>query len=86
MRCRIINPYATNYLKERSMNKILNVDGITCELCVDTIKKAVGILDGVLSVDVDIEKKLVVVEFDEKMAKPEDLIDKIEEVGFKVRM
>ena len=35
---------------------------------------------------VDIEQKQVVVEFDEKLAKPEDLIDKIEEVGFKVRM
>ena len=68
------------------MNKILNVDGITCEHCVDTIKEAVEILDGILRVDVDIEKKQVVVEFDEKMAKQEDLIDKIEEVGFKVRM
>ena len=68
------------------MNKILNVDGITCEHCVDTIKEAVEILDGVLSVDVDIEKKQVVVEFDEKIAKAEDLINKIEEVGFKVRM
>ena len=45
-----------------------------------------GILDGVFSVDVDIEKKQVVVEFDEKIAKPEDLIDKIEEVGFKIRI
>ena len=50
------------------MNKILNVDGITCEHCVDTIKEAVEILDGVLRVEVDIEKKQVVVEFDEKMA------------------
>ena len=68
------------------MNKILNVDGITCEHCVDTIKEAVEILDGVFSVDVDIEKKQVVVEFDEKIAKTEDLIDKIEEVGFEVRV
>ena len=68
------------------MNKILNVDGITCDHCVDTIKEAVGILVGVLRVDVDIEQKQVVVEFDEKLAKPEDLIDKIEEIGFKVRM
>ena len=28
------------------MNKILNVDVITCEHCVDTIKEAVEILDG----------------------------------------
>ena len=68
------------------MNKILNVNGITCEHCVDTIKEAVGILVGVLRVDVDIEQKQVVVEFDEKLAKPEDLIDKIEEIGFEVRM
>ena len=38
------------------MNIILNVDGITCENCVDTIKEAVEILDAVLRVDVDIEK------------------------------
>ena len=68
------------------MNKILNVDGITCEHCVDTIKEAVGILDGVYSVDVDVEKKQVDVEFDEKLAKPEDLIHKIEEVGFEAKL
>tara|TARA_B100001146_G_C15764424_1_gene257261 strand:- start:84 stop:290 length:207 start_codon:yes stop_codon:yes gene_type:complete len=68
------------------MNKILNVNGITCEHCVDTIKEAVGILVGVLRVDVDIGQKQVVVEFDEKLAKPEDLIDKIEEIGFEVRV
>ena len=68
------------------MNRILNVDGITCEHCVDTIKEAVGILDGVFSVDVDIENKQVVLEFDEKNGTPEDLIEKKEEVGFEVRM
>ena len=68
------------------MNKILNVNGITCEHCVDIIKENVGILVGVLRVDVDIEQKQVVVEFDEKLAKPEDLIDKIEEIGFEVRV
>ena len=75
-----------NHLKRRSMNKILNVNGITCEHCVDTIKEAVGILVGVLRVDVYIKQKQVVVEFDEKLAKPEDLIDKLEEIGFEVRV
>jgi len=67
------------------MNKILNVDGITCQHCVDTIKDAVGIIEGVLRVEVDIEQKKVSVEFDEKLAKLIDLIDKIEEIGFEVR-
>ena len=40
------------------MNKILNVDGITCEHCVATIKEAVEILDCVLRVDVDKKKSL----------------------------
>ena len=48
------------------------------------------ILVGALRVDVDIEQKQVVVEFDEKLANLEvlidKLIDKIEEIGFKVRM
>ena len=39
------------------MNQILNVDGITCEHCVDTIKEAVGIIVGVFSVDVDYRTK-----------------------------
>ena len=67
------------------MNKILNVDGITCQHCVDTIKDAVGIIEGVLRVEVDIEQKKVSVEFDEKLAKLIDLIVKIEEIGFEVR-
>ena len=67
------------------MIKILNVNGITCEHCVDTIKEAVGFLDGVLSVNVDIEKKQVIVELDDKQAKSEDLIDKITDAGFEVR-
>ena len=50
--------------------------------CVDTIKEAVEII----VVDVDIEQKQIVVEFDEKLANPEELIDKIEEIGFEVRV
>ena len=85
MRCQIINPYANKLFKRESMNKIHNDDGITCDHCVDTIKEAVEILDGVLRVDVDIEKKQVIVELDDKQAKSEDLIDKITEAGFEVR-
>lgn len=68
------------------MNQVLNVDGITCEHCVETIKEAMGIIVGVFSVAVDIEQKQVVVVFDEELVKTEDLIDKIKEVGFEVRV
>ena len=68
------------------MKEVLNVDGITCEHCVKTIKEAIVNLVGIFSVEVNIEKKQVIIEFDEKQAKPEDLIDKITEAGFGVRM
>jgi len=68
------------------MNHILIVDGITCKHCVDTIKEAVEILDGVLNVDVDIEQKKVSVELDEKITNLENLRNNIEELGFEVMM
>ena len=68
------------------MKEVLNVDGITCEHCVKTIKEAIVNVVGIFSVQVNIEKKQVIIEFDEKQAKPEDLIDKITEAGFGVRM
>ena len=67
------------------MKEVLNVDGITCDHCVNTIKKAVVSLVGISSVEVDIEKKQVIVKFDDKQVNSEDLIDKITEAGFEVR-
>ncbi len=64
---------------------MLNVDGITCDHCVNTIKEAVANLIGISRVEVDIEKKQVIVELDDKQAKSEDLIEKITEAGFEVR-
>jgi len=58
----------------------------TCEHCVNTIKEVVGIIDGVLTVDVDIQQKQVIVEFDERLTGQGDLIDKIQKIGFEVRM
>ena len=71
--------------KEISLFAVLNSCGITCDHCVNTIKEAVISLVGISSVEVDIEKKQVIVELDDKQAKSEDLIDKITEAGFEVR-
>jgi len=38
------------------VKEVLNVDGITCDHCVNTIKEAVVSLVGISSVEVDIEK------------------------------
>ena len=66
--------------------KILDVDGITCAHCGNTIRDAVSKLVGISCVEVDIGKKQVAVEFDERQAKIEEISDKIIEVGFEVKM
>jgi copper ion binding protein len=63
---------------------LLNVEGITCDHCVKTVKEAIIKIDGILSIEVDIEKKQVTVVFDEKIAKSQDVVEAIGEVGFEV--
>ena len=38
------------------MEKIIDVDGITCDHCVATIKTAIESLSGIIRVNVDIQK------------------------------
>ncbi len=67
-------------------NLTMNVEGMTCGHCAQTVKDAVTGLSGINRVDVDLEKKLVTVEFDEVLGKVESITDKIVEVGFEVKI
>jgi copper chaperone len=64
----------------------MNVEGMTCGHCAQTVKDAVTGLSGINRVEVDLEKKLVTVEFDEVLGKVESITDKIVEVGFEVKI
>ena len=44
--------------------KILNVEGMACSHCENSVKKAVGALNGVSNVTVDLQAKKVSIEFD----------------------
>ena len=68
------------------MQKIIDVDGITCDHCVATIKKAIESLSGIIKVNVDIQKQQVVVEFNESLKNSKKILEKIGEAGFEVRM
>ncbi len=46
------------------MKATFQVPSITCNNCVDKIEKFVGEIEGVSFIDVSVEKKSVVVEFD----------------------
>ena len=65
-------------------NQTLNLEGMTCDRCVQTIKEAVNNLVGISRVAVDLENKQVAVEYDKALVKLDSITDKIVENGFKV--
>ena len=65
-------------------NQTLNVEGMTCDHCVQTIKEAVNNLVGISRVEVDLENKQVAVEYDKALVKLDSITDKIVESGFEV--
>lgn len=66
-------------------NLTLNVEGMSCMHCVGSVKKAVGTLNGVDSVDVDLENKKVRVEYDPEKVSYETIKDTIEDQGYNVK-
>jgi copper chaperone len=63
---------------------ILNVEGMSCEHCVNRIKKAVGALDGVSDVAVDLAGKKAEVEYDPALAGADAVKAAIEDAGYDV--
>jgi len=59
----------------------LTVEGMSCNHCVNSIKKAVGGLEGVSNVDVDLKEKKVTVEYDSSKLEIETIKNAIEDQG-----
>ena len=66
------------------IHKNIQVEGMTCGHCVETVTQAVNSLDGISQVSVDLDKKLVSVDFDESRTNLDAVSSKITEVGFEV--
>jgi len=64
---------------------VLNVEGMSCNHCVNGIKKAVGEIDGVISVEVSLEEKTVTVEYNQEKAKADYIKETIEDEGYIVK-
>jgi copper chaperone len=62
---------------------ILNVEGMSCSHCVNAVQKAVGALDGVTEVRVDMDAKKVTVDHYEKVTL-ESIKNAIENQGYDV--
>lgn len=63
----------------------LNVEGMTCSLCPQMVKKSLERTAGVQKAEVSYKKGegKAVVEYDEKKTNPESLIKAIEKAGYK---
>ncbi len=65
--------------------KTLNVEGMSCSHCENSVKKTVGALNGVSSVNVDLKLKKVTVEFDPQRVSVDTIRDTIEDQGYEVK-
>ncbi|KAI8644072.1 hypothetical protein BD408DRAFT_414017 [Parasitella parasitica] len=63
---------------------VLCVQGMTCQSCVKSITKACAHLDGIESIDVNLEDALATVIYQPSMTTPQIIMDVIEECGFDV--
>lgn len=62
------------------------VEGMTCQGCVDTIIQAVGILPGVNSCRVSLKNKSAVVDYQSGVLNPEQIQKRIEQLGYQARL
>jgi len=77
--------FIVNFLNEGGLNitqETIRVEGMSCGHCVMTVKKAIESLEGVKGVDVSLEDKKAVVEYDEKKVKIEDIRAAVKEAGY----
>lgn len=63
------------------MKKIIKIDGMGCQHCVNRITEALSAIDGVEVLEVSLEDKSATVDVEESVA-DEVLMDAIDEEGF----
>lgn len=66
------------------VKETVKVEGMSCGHCVASVKKAVESLNGIKSVEVSLENKLAVVEFDSAKTDLAAIKNAIEDQGYDV--
>ena len=64
---------------------VLNVEGMSCQHCVNSVTKAVGELQGVVRVTVDLKGKTVSVDYNPDQVGLEKIKEIIEDQGYEVK-
>jgi copper chaperone len=66
------------------VQEVLSVPDVTCNHCVLAIEGAVGALDGVESVKVDLQRKDVTISYDAAVVEPGSILTAIQGEGYEV--
>ena len=64
--------------------ELIKVDGMTCQHCVQTITDVVKKIPGLISINVNLDKKEVDVKYDENETSLQVITKKIFEIGFEL--
>lgn len=68
-----------------NVSTTFEVEGMSCNHCVNSIKNAVSQLEGVVNVEVDLEAKRVTVEYTDGLVNLQTIREIIEEQGYDVK-
>ena len=66
------------------MEKIYEVEGMTCVICKGNVEKALGKLNGVSKAVVNLLENEVTVDYDDSLLKEEDLAKAVKDAGYKL--
>ncbi len=76
-------PITDDQTKVAAINKLkMKVDGMTCMACQANVKKSIKSLDGVIDVEVSLEKRMAFVTYDSLKVKPEQIRKVVNDKGY----
>lgn len=70
---------------EKSIQKWeVSVEGMSCQMCANTIQRVLQNLEGVEDSKVDLQKKAIWVSYQDEIIEPKDMKAAVEELGYHV--
>jgi copper chaperone len=61
---------------------VLKISGMTCGGCVNSVRRVINAIDGVVAVNVSLESAQAVIDYDGAKTKPEEFKTAIRDAGF----
>lgn len=65
-----------------NQTRIIKIDGMTCEKCVESVHSVTGDIDGLLSLTVELPTNQATVTFDDSITSAEKIASAIEDAGY----